>query len=73
MDSFVDLERRAATPAGKGDSRDPELSAAREATRPRPRKASARSGKSTIKFNKAKIIYVSCRLDNKPIYLPCIS
>ncbi|MFX3659450.1 MAG: hypothetical protein ACE3JN_05095 [Ectobacillus sp.] len=34
------LERKAATPAGK-------------AARPRPRKASACSGKSTIKFNRA--------------------
>ncbi|MFX3660292.1 MAG: hypothetical protein ACE3JN_09455 [Ectobacillus sp.] len=40
MDSFVDLKRKAATPAGK-------------AARPRPRKASACSGKSTIKFNSA--------------------
>ncbi|MFX3661868.1 MAG: hypothetical protein ACE3JN_17840 [Ectobacillus sp.] len=37
MDSFVDLERKAATPAA----------------RPRSRKASACSGKSTIKFNRA--------------------
>ncbi|MFX3660482.1 MAG: hypothetical protein ACE3JN_10475 [Ectobacillus sp.] len=37
----------------KRDSRDPELSAAREAAQPRPRKASACSGKSTIKFNRA--------------------
>ncbi|MFX3659311.1 MAG: hypothetical protein ACE3JN_04385 [Ectobacillus sp.] len=35
----------------KQDSRDPRL---REAARPRPRKASACSGKSTIKFNRAK-------------------
>ncbi|MFX3658744.1 MAG: hypothetical protein ACE3JN_01450 [Ectobacillus sp.] len=37
----------------KRDSRDLGLSAAREAARPRPRKASACSGKSTIKFNRA--------------------
>ncbi|MFX3660937.1 MAG: hypothetical protein ACE3JN_12835 [Ectobacillus sp.] len=37
----------------KQNSRDPGLSAAREAARPRPRKASACSGKSTIKLNKA--------------------
>ncbi|MFX3661744.1 MAG: hypothetical protein ACE3JN_17190 [Ectobacillus sp.] len=42
MDSFVDWERKAATLAGK-------------AARPRPRKASACSGKSTIKFNRAFI------------------
>ncbi|MFX3661081.1 MAG: hypothetical protein ACE3JN_13585 [Ectobacillus sp.] len=37
----------------KRDSRDPGLNAAREAARPRPRKASACSGKSTVKFNRA--------------------
>ncbi|MFX3659921.1 MAG: hypothetical protein ACE3JN_07550 [Ectobacillus sp.] len=37
----------------KRDSRDPGLSAARETARPRPRKASVCSGKSTIKFNRA--------------------
>ncbi|MFX3660024.1 MAG: hypothetical protein ACE3JN_08090 [Ectobacillus sp.] len=37
----------------KRDRRDPGLSAAREAARPRPQKASACSGKSTIKFNRA--------------------
>ncbi|MFX3660016.1 MAG: hypothetical protein ACE3JN_08050 [Ectobacillus sp.] len=36
----------------KRDSRDPRLSAAREAARPRPRKASGCSGKSTIEFNR---------------------
>ncbi|MFX3659319.1 MAG: hypothetical protein ACE3JN_04425 [Ectobacillus sp.] len=35
------------------DRRDLGLSAAREAARPRPRKASACSGKATIKFNRA--------------------
>ncbi|MFX3659934.1 MAG: hypothetical protein ACE3JN_07620 [Ectobacillus sp.] len=40
MDSFVDLKRKAATPVGK-------------AARSRLRKASACSGKSTIKFNRA--------------------
>ncbi|MFX3660149.1 MAG: hypothetical protein ACE3JN_08730 [Ectobacillus sp.] len=37
----------------KRDSRDPGLSVAGEGARPRPRKASACSGKSTIKFNRA--------------------
>ncbi|MFX3659886.1 MAG: hypothetical protein ACE3JN_07375 [Ectobacillus sp.] len=37
----------------KRDSRDPGLSVSREAARPRPRKASACGGKSTIKFNRA--------------------
>ncbi|MFX3661209.1 MAG: hypothetical protein ACE3JN_14245 [Ectobacillus sp.] len=37
----------------KQDSRDPGLSAAREAARPRPRKASACIRKSTSKFNRA--------------------
>ncbi|MFX3658990.1 MAG: hypothetical protein ACE3JN_02710 [Ectobacillus sp.] len=37
----------------KRDIRDPGLSVARETARPRPRKASACSGKSTIKFNRA--------------------
>ncbi|MFX3660747.1 MAG: hypothetical protein ACE3JN_11830 [Ectobacillus sp.] len=37
----------------KRDSRDPGLSVAREAARPRPRKASSCSGTSTIKFNRA--------------------
>ncbi|MFX3659347.1 MAG: hypothetical protein ACE3JN_04575 [Ectobacillus sp.] len=36
----------------KQDSRDPRLNAAREAARPCPQKASACSGKSTIKFNR---------------------
>ncbi|MFX3658768.1 MAG: hypothetical protein ACE3JN_01570 [Ectobacillus sp.] len=40
MDSFVDLERKAATPTGK-------------AARPLPRKVPACSGKSIIKFNRA--------------------
>ncbi|MFX3660947.1 MAG: hypothetical protein ACE3JN_12890 [Ectobacillus sp.] len=39
----------------KRDSQDPGLSAAREAARPRPRKAFAYSGKSTIKCNRAYI------------------
>ncbi|MFX3661053.1 MAG: hypothetical protein ACE3JN_13445 [Ectobacillus sp.] len=39
----------------KRDSRDPGLSAAREAARPRPRKASACSEKSTIKFNRTSL------------------
>ncbi|MFX3658835.1 MAG: hypothetical protein ACE3JN_01920 [Ectobacillus sp.] len=37
----------------KRDNRDPRLSAAREAARPRPRKVSACSGKSTIKCNRS--------------------
>ncbi|MFX3658626.1 MAG: hypothetical protein ACE3JN_00845 [Ectobacillus sp.] len=37
----------------KRDSRDLGLSAAREAVRPRPQKASACSGTSTIKCNRA--------------------
>ncbi|MFX3660872.1 MAG: hypothetical protein ACE3JN_12495 [Ectobacillus sp.] len=37
----------------KRDRRDPGLSAAREAARPRPRKASACSGKSTLKCNRS--------------------
>ncbi|MFX3661003.1 MAG: hypothetical protein ACE3JN_13190 [Ectobacillus sp.] len=41
---------------GNRDSRDPGLSAAREAARPLPWKASACSGTSTIKFNRAKIL-----------------
>ncbi|MFX3659527.1 MAG: hypothetical protein ACE3JN_05485 [Ectobacillus sp.] len=40
----------------KRDSQDPELNAAREAARPRPRKTSACSGKATIQFNRAIII-----------------
>ncbi|MFX3659158.1 MAG: hypothetical protein ACE3JN_03590 [Ectobacillus sp.] len=40
----------------KRDSQGPGLSAAREAARPRPQKASACSGTSTIKFNRAFII-----------------
>ncbi|MFX3659297.1 MAG: hypothetical protein ACE3JN_04315 [Ectobacillus sp.] len=40
MDSFVDWERKKATLAGKS-------------ARSRPRKASACSGKSTIKFNRS--------------------
>ncbi|MFX3658534.1 MAG: hypothetical protein ACE3JN_00370 [Ectobacillus sp.] len=40
----------------KRDSRDPGLSVAREAARPRPQKASACSGKPTIKFNRAIIL-----------------
>ncbi|MFX3661753.1 MAG: hypothetical protein ACE3JN_17240 [Ectobacillus sp.] len=38
----------------KRDSRDPGLSTAREAARPRPRKASACNRKSTTEFNRAK-------------------
>ncbi|MFX3661215.1 MAG: hypothetical protein ACE3JN_14280 [Ectobacillus sp.] len=45
MDSFVDWERKAAAPAGK-------------AARPRLRKASACSEKSTIKFNRAFILRI---------------
>ncbi|MFX3659928.1 MAG: hypothetical protein ACE3JN_07585 [Ectobacillus sp.] len=45
----------------KQDSRDPGLSAAKEAARPRPQKASACSEKSTIKFNRAikKNLYIN--------------
>ncbi|MFX3660512.1 MAG: hypothetical protein ACE3JN_10625 [Ectobacillus sp.] len=44
MDSFVDLERKAAAPVGK-------------ATRPRPRKAAACNGKLTNKFNRTYFLY----------------
>ncbi|MFX3660462.1 MAG: hypothetical protein ACE3JN_10375 [Ectobacillus sp.] len=52
MDSFVDWDERRRFQREKRDRRDLGLSAAREAARPRPRKASACSGKSTIKFNR---------------------
>ncbi|MFX3659683.1 MAG: hypothetical protein ACE3JN_06285 [Ectobacillus sp.] len=49
------------------DSRNPGLSAAREAARPRLRKASACSGKSTIKFNRAYILIVKELLFNRNV------